>query len=113
MEASLDSFCARQFLGRRITNKLNLAVEEIVLSCLIPAVKRCGIAHPGIKLTIAVAENGETASLEVDCGALVEAGLDLNEAVELTDELSSMLLNQVLSLQSFDEDASIIKYTVG
>ena len=112
MAASLDSFCARQFLGRRITNRLNLAVEEIVMSCLIPAVSKHGIAQPGIKLTVAVAESGETASLEVDCGALVEAGVDLNEAAELPDEISSTLLSQILSVQSFDEGASVIRYTV-
>ena len=112
MTASLDSFCARQFLGRRITNRLNLAVEEIVMSCLIPAARSRGIAQPGIKLTIVVAESGETASLEVDCGALVQAGLDLNEASELPDEISTTLLSQILSVQSFDEDASVIQYTV-
>ena len=113
MVASLDSFCARQFLGRRITYGLNLAVEEIVMSCLIPAAQKRGIEQLGIKLAISVAEGGETASLEVDCGALVEAGLDLNEAAELPDEISSTLLDQILSAQSFDEDASVIRYTVG
>ena len=112
MMASLDSFCARQFLGRRITNRLNLAVEEIVTSCLIPAARKLGIEKLGIRLTIEVAESGETASLEVDCGALAEAGLDLNEAAEPPDDISSMLLSQILSVQSFDEDASVIKYTV-
>ena len=113
MVASLESFCARQFLGRRITNQLNVAIEEILMSCLIPAAQERGITQLGIKLTVVVAEGGETASLEVDCGALVEAGLDLIEAAELPDEISSALLDQILSVQSFDEGASVIRYTVG
>ena len=99
-------------MGRRITNRLNLAVEEIVMSCLIPAAQKQGIAQLGIKLTVSVAENGETANLEVDCGTLVDAGLDLSEAAKFPDEISTMLLSQILSVQSFDEGASVIRYTV-
>lgn len=48
----------------------------------------------------------------LDRGALVEAGLDLSEAAELPDEISSTLLEQILSVQSFDEGASVIRYAV-
>lgn len=55
---------------------------------------------------------GRTPS-SVDCGTLVKAGLDLNEVAELPDEISTKLLSQILSVQSFDEGTSVIRYTVG
>ena len=113
MVASLEAFCARQFLGRRLSYALQIALEELLMICLLPAAERHGIAYPGIKTSISIAEGGEAATLEADCRALMEAGVDLGEAAESLDEISSALLEQILSVHSLDEENGTVTYTVG
>ena len=112
MVSSLESFCVRQFLGRRTTYELQLAVEELTMQCLVPAAREKGMSNPRIECVISVAEGGEKARLEVDCRALVDAGVDLRGVWEYSDEISSTLLRQILSGQSVDENG-FISCTVG
>ena len=107
MMAALEMFCARQFLGRRIANELQLAVEELSMQCLMPAAREFGIADPDIHFTVSVAEGGEQAQLKMDCKKLVEAGVVLPEVRGYSDEITSSLLRQILSDHSFEEEGTV------
>jgi len=111
MMSSLMTFCARQFLGRRISNALQLIVEELSVQNLLPLMRAHGITNPGIKYTLSVPEGGEAARFEVDCSKLVEAGIDLRAIWEYADEISLMLFNRLLSEQNVDE-RGIISCTI-
>ena len=112
MTSSLTSFCARQFLGRRVTNTLQLAVEELSVQCLVPMARNHEIANPEIVFTVSIPEGGEAAELKVDCSKLVATGIDLKTIWEYSDEISSALLRQILSDQSVDEQG-VMTCTVG
>lgn len=113
MEASLRSFCARQFLGRRISNELQLATEELTTQLLVPAARRCGIADPNISYAVSVAEGGERASLRIDASRLAEAGVDLTRLQDyVEDEIASALLRRIISHQSVVTEG-VMTCTVG
>ena len=107
MMSSLLTFCARQFLGRRITYALQLAIEELSMQNLLPIARKHGIADPGVEYIISVPEGGEAARLEADCSKLVEAGIDLKTMWEYSDEITLTLLSQLLSGQDVDEKGII------
>ena len=103
MVASLEAFCERQFLGRRITNELHLAVEELSVQYLVPTARRFGIPDPGIIYSVSVAEGGETASFEADCSVLAAAGVTLEDVRSSSDEISSALLRGILAEHDVDD----------
>ncbi len=111
MEASLHTFCGRQFLGRRIANELQLAIEELTMESLIPVARRQGIANPNITYTVSVAEGGEKAHLEVDASKLSEFGVDFSSEI-LQDEISSAILRKMLSELSVTKPG-VMTCTVG
>ena len=102
MEASLQAFCARQFLGRRISNNLQLVIEEVSSQFFLPAARRHGIADPDIACTISVGEGGEQAQVSIDCSKLTAAGIDLDELIEQSDEITSALLRKLLFSPSIE-----------
>ena len=103
MMSSLMTFCARQFLGRRISYGLELAIEELSVNYLVPVAREHGITDLGVVYTVTVPEGGESAQLKVDCGKLMEAGVDLKDIRETSDEISTTLLRQILSDHAIDE----------
>ena len=100
MEASLETFCARQFLGRHTANELLLAIEELSTQCLIPIARDHGINDPSILYTVSVAEGAEKAQLKVDCGKLSTLGIDFETMQGYADKISSALLEKLLSEES-------------
>ncbi len=96
MFASLRSFCAHQFLGRRITLKVQLALEEVTASCLLPLAKGHGIDKPHIAYELSAGEGREEADLFVDLQQFVEAGIGLEEVAAYTDEVSLHILENVI-----------------
>ena len=97
MLSSLEYFCARQFLGRRMANNCQIAVEELVEGRLLPAVRDAAVADPQIRLTLSIAEGGEEALLEADCRTFIERGgkPELLKASE--DALSAAVFQSVSS----------------
>ena len=92
MMGSLETFCARQFLGRRLTNNCELVVEELVSQLLIPLVQKYSLANPDVTITLSVAEGGLSARFEIDCSAFVAAGIPLEEAINSSDEYTLAML---------------------
>ena len=92
MVSSMQTFCARQFLGRRMMIACELVVEELVVAGLVPAARDAGLADPGLRMVLTVAEGGEQATLEVDCRALFVAGVSRDVLGSYVDELSVALL---------------------
>ena len=71
MNGSLEKFCKDQFLGRRQAMNCQLAVEELTVSFLLPAIERAGHAgHAGkgaFHLTLFASEEGAERKLMIDC----------------------------------------------
>jgi polar amino acid transport system ATP-binding protein len=110
MEASLESFCARQFLGRKIANACQMVVEELLTQRLIPALRSRGQRDPQIKLVLMIGEGGEKAHLDVHCPAL--AG-ELREAAHGgSDELSDLLLAHLATLLP-EQEPGTLSYEIG
>ena len=62
--------------------------------------------------TISVAEGAETAQLKVDCGKLSALGIDFKTMQDYADEISSALLEKLLSAESVIE-SGVMTCTVG
>ena len=107
MFSSLQEFCARQFLGRRITLACQLALEEITSSVLLPLVQRRGIADPRIAYELSVGEGGEEADLLVDLRELASAGVSGNELAAAIDDVSRQILESVTSRQYVDDSGAL------
>ena len=65
MTGSLEKFCKDQFLGRRQAMNCQLAVEELAVSLLLPAVERAG--QGAFHLTLFAGEEGTERKLMIDC----------------------------------------------
>ena len=65
MNGSLEKFCKDQFLGRRQAMNCQLAVEELAVSFLLPAVERAG--QGSFQLTLFAGEEGTERKLMIDC----------------------------------------------
>lgn len=100
MSASLRTFCARQFLGRRIVYELQLVVEEITSQFLVPTARAHGIEHPEIRYLVSVGEGATEARLEVDCTKLNAAGINLEVIRAASDDISSALVRKMVSGQT-------------
>ena len=102
LEASLASFCQRQFLSRRISNDLQLTVEEATSHFLIPAARRHNITDPEIRYSISVGEGGDEAQVRIDCTKMRAAGIDLDELTAHGDTISSALLHELLTSPTYE-----------
>lgn len=70
MTGSLEKFCKDQFLGRRQAMNCQLAVEELVVSFLLPAIERAG--QGAFQLTLFAGEEGAERKLMIDCSGFPE-----------------------------------------
>ena len=111
MTASLGNFCARQFLGRRIANACHLAVEENVAQILVPAARSFGLTDPGVTLMLAVAENGKSAHLEVDCKGFLAAGVSMEDVMNEAAPLAASVVDAITSDYSMEN--GVIRCTIG
>ena len=112
MIASLQTFCARQFLGRRIATACELVIEEITSRFLIPAAQKHGVDDPKIAYDLSIGEGGEKARLLVDCKELYRAGMTDDEILAATDEVSDMVMENMTSEYSIDEPG-LIRLAIG
>ena len=65
MTGSLEKFCKDQFLGRRQAMNCQLAVEELAVSLLLPAIE--GAGQGTFHLTLFAGEEGTERKLMIDC----------------------------------------------
>ena len=70
MTGSLEKFCKDQFLGRRQAMNCQLAVEELVVSFLLPAVESAG--EGAFHMTLFAGEEGAERKLMIDCSGFPE-----------------------------------------
>ena len=70
MTGSLEKFCKDQFLGRRQAMNCQLAVEELVVSFLLPAVESTG--QGAFHMTLFAGEEGAERKLMIDCSGFPE-----------------------------------------
>ncbi len=104
MMSSLITFCARQFLGRRISYNLQLAVEELTMHHLLPTARKHRLSDPRIAYTVSVPENGETAHLDINLARFVEAGINLWNIQKNADEISATMLRQIVADQTLSNE---------
>lgn len=103
MMSSFEAFCARQFLGQRITLACQLALEEFTSSVLVPLAEKHGVADPQIGYELSIAEGGEEADLIVDLRELTAAGVIDNEIATAADDVSRQILDNTISRQYVDD----------
>ena len=70
MTGSLEKFCKDQFLGRRQAMNCQLAVEELVVSFLLPAIESAG--QGAFHMTLFAGEEGAERKLMIDCSGFPE-----------------------------------------
>ena len=78
MTGSLEKFCKDQFLGRRQAMNCQLAVEELVVSFLLPAVESAG--QGAFHMTLFAGEEGAERKLMIDCSGFPEGKKIFDEA---------------------------------
>lgn len=67
MEASLEAYCQRQFMGKRAANACQLLVEEAVENQLLSFARANGIKNPDIHVTLVAGEGGVDMVMDLDC----------------------------------------------
>ena len=83
MNGSLEKFCRDQFLGRRQAMNCQLAVEELTVSFLLPAIERAGHAGKGaFHLTLFASEEGAERKLMIDCAEFPQGKKLLEELLK-------------------------------
>ncbi|HAM15389.1 MAG TPA: amino acid ABC transporter ATP-binding protein [Eggerthellaceae bacterium] len=102
MFSSFETFCARQFLGKRISLACQLVIEEVVTRFLIPAAQAHGIADPHIGCELSVGEGGEKAQFVADYRTLVASGVGDDEIAAAFDDVSELILGNMVSETSMD-----------
>ena len=70
MTGSLEKFCKDQFLGRRQAMNCQLAVEELAVAFLLPAIESAG--KGAFNLTLVAVEEGTERKLMIDCSDFPE-----------------------------------------
>ena len=90
MVASLQGYCAHQFLGIRAANACELLVEEIVVGQLVEVARKRGIDNPNIRVELFAGEGGVDISLKVDYRTLLQSGDPFAEGE--VDEFSRALV---------------------
>ncbi len=111
MMASLEAFCNRQLLERRIANGCQMLIEEVTENYLIPTARTHGLADPGIEYALSVSEGGARANLEIDCRRFAQVGAGLQDVVAQEDEISGMLVRGITSDVSIED--GILRCTIG
>jgi polar amino acid transport system ATP-binding protein len=102
MVASLESFCARQFFGRRLTNACQVVVEELVGQLLVPAARAHDLSDPAIGITLSAAEGGEGCTLDLRYDKVMSAcGTDPLDVQE--DDLSARIVAGYSKRQPTDQ----------
>ena len=112
MEASLEEFCARQFLGRRLVLACQHVVEEVATQHLATLAREVGAEGATVRLALSVAEGGETATLDVDCRELVARGVALERLGVGRDPLSDAVIVGFAKRIPAD-DPAIMRYRIG
>ena len=112
MEGSLEEFCARQFLGRRLVLACQHVVEEIATQHLATLAREVGVEGATVRLALSVAEGGETATLDVDCRELVARGVTLERLGVGRDPLSDAVIVGFAKRIPAD-DPAIMRYRIG
>lgn len=103
MVSSLEEFCARQFLGQRITLACRLVLEEITSGIFIPLAQERGINYPRITYELSVGEGSNEADLRVGLGALSAAGIGVDEVLAAADDVSRQILDNTVAREYVDE----------
>jgi polar amino acid transport system ATP-binding protein len=111
MFSSLQGFCRRQFLGRRISVKCQLALEEITSSLLIPMAIEQGISDPHITYELSVGEGGEQADLFVNLKKLKDSGMDITKINVSDEDVSWQILGNVI--RQHDENSEMAHFVIG
>ena len=112
MEASLRTFCSRQFLGRRITNECQLVMEELSSHVLVPAARSLGMSDPQVRYRISVEEGGQKANVDVRFEELVRAGFDASAAFAGSDNITLDLLRSATSEHEESQSGSA-RFVIG
>ncbi len=112
MFGSLEDFCARQFLGATMVHKCQIVVEELVEGRILPAARAAGIDDIDARLSISVAEGGDTATLEADCRSLIEHGADPEMLKRAGDEISAALFDKYATSLS-REVPGVFRFQIG
>ena len=107
MISSLQAFCARQFLGRNITLKCRLVIEEITSTLLIPLAEKHGVADPHIGYELSAGEGSEEADLLVDLRTLAASGVNESEILGLADEITGQILENNVLRQYVDASGGL------
>ena len=112
MFSSLKEFCARQFLGRHITVKLQLAIEEITSSFLIPLATEHGISDPNISYELSAGEGREEADLFVDLRGFLDSGIGIDKVSDAADDVARQILENVVQSKDMD-DSGKVHFVIG
>ena len=112
MFSSLQEFCARQFLGHRVTLKCQLAIEEITSSLLMPMAQEHEITDPHILYELSIGEGGDVADLFIDLKAFADSGIDIEKIFAFADEVSNKILKNVI-VQTEINHSGLAHFVIG
>ena len=112
MMSSLQAFCARQFLGRHITLACQLALDEITSTILVPLAQKHSVEDPNIIYGLSAGEGSEEVDLLVDMQKLAESGISEHEIMTSFDDISKMILENIIVRDYVDED-EILHLVIG
>ena len=109
MMASLEEFCRRQFMSRKVANKCELLVEELTTAYLLPAVNNASDDDDqyGINLILDAEENGSKIVLEADYRE-VYSGKDIFAG---GNEITERILEKIAEKENGDKEGTV-KYTI-
>ena len=87
MEASLQAYCQRQFMGQRAANACQLLVEEAVGNQMLNFARSRGVTNPNIHVAIAAGEGGVDMMMVLDYrGALLAEGMPSEQEWDLLSQ---------------------------
>ena len=112
MFSSLQEFCTRQFLGRRVTLKCQLAIEEITSSVLMPIALDHGMTDPRVSYELSIGEGGAEADLYIDLKAFADSGIDVEKIFAFADDVSNQILESVI-LRTDIDDSGVVHFVIG
>ena len=111
MEASLTEFCQRQFLGQRIANACLHVVEELASERLREVAHEAAAEEGAVRMSLAVAEGAETATLEIDCHDLLARGVRPEQLEAGHDPIvDALIAGYAKRLQT--EDPALVRYEI-
>ena len=107
MMSGLETFCQRQFMGRKAAVACQLAVEELTTGCLMPALKES--PDKSAKICLNAGEEGKEITLLLDTRDLPGKDLLLNKQ---DDDLSLILLHKLMKRQPDKEPGVAVFHIV-